>query len=373
MKYILQVFTGSWHAPHGDPEDIVRKIGETARRIPVDRVIIGWNTDPGIYRAVGDFLRSKGIRMLLWLPVFSETGEIRETDPALDIFGNPVIPPPSLTGEGFAFVCPSSPRNIRIPIDIFEEYFSGCGFDGVFLDRIRSQSFAAGVPGVLSCGCPRCREFFRERGVNPDAVAELYKQKKDAFFDMASFPADGRFRLKDPLAQRFFDEKERIITDAVTSICRYFRDKGMLVGLDLFAPLVSRFVGQDYQRITEYADFIKPMLYRRTEAPAGIGYEYGLFEKHAPEAQGHRQMKMDKAFLDTQLDAIGSVPCEKYPGIEINRAEGIVNTDPGYITESLEAVRDHGFEGAALCWNIMQAPDAHIRAAEGLEKGEKSP
>ena len=78
---------------------------------------------------------------------------------------------------------------------------------------------------------------------------------------------------------------------------------------------------------------------------------------------------MDRAFLDTQLEAAGRVPCETYPGIEINYDRDLVKTDPGYITESLAAVRDRGFEGAALCWNIMRAPEAHIAAAAGLPEG----
>ncbi len=78
---------------------------------------------------------------------------------------------------------------------------------------------------------------------------------------------------------------------------------------------------------------------------------------------------MDESFLDAQLEAIGRVPCEKYPGIEINYREDIARTDPGYIAESLAAVRRHGFEGAALCWNVMLAPESHIDAIAGLENG----
>ena len=61
------------------------------------------------------------------------------------------------------------------------------------------------------------------------------------------------------------------------------------------------------------------------------------------------------------------VACEKYPGIEINYNEELVRTNAGYIRESLAAIRDRGFEGAALCWNVMQAPDAHIEAAAELQ------
>ena len=367
MKYILQIHTGSWHAAHAGTEDIIRRIGEISSWIPVGKVIIGWNTDPSVYKEAGAFLRGKGIQMLLWLPVFSEVNKEAETDGTLDIFGNKILPPATAEEEGFVFGCPSSGRNLRAVKEIYEKYFSGCGFDGVFLDRIRSQSFFAGVSGVLSCGCGKCRKAFLERGVDIDEVGRLYALKKDSFFDMDSFPPDGEFRLKDAAAQCFFEAKEEIIADAVTEICRYFKEKGLTVGLDLFAPVVSRFVGQNYPLITKDADFIKPMLYRRTEAPAGIGYEYALFEKCAPGAQGRGKLSMDQAFLETQLEAVGRVACEKYPGIEINYDKELVRTDAGYIRESLAAIRDRGFEGAALCWNAMQAPDAHVEAAAELQ------
>lgn len=366
MKYILQVFTGSWHDRHTAPEGIVRKIGEISSRVPVDKVIIGWNTDPSVYRKIGAYLREAGIRMLLWLPVFSETDRIAGTDRALDIFGKPVPLPARPDAAGFVFQCPSSRRNLQAVKDVYEEYFSGCGFDGVFLDRIRSQSFLSGVSGVLSCGCERCREAFRKRGVDIDAVGRLYEQKKDAFFDMASCPADGRFMLREEAAQRFFDAKEEIVAEAVAELCGYFREKGLITGLDLFAPAVSRFVGQNYGLLTRHADFIKPMLYRKTDAPAGIGYEYALFVQHAPGARGRAAFTMDRAFLETQLEALRDVPCERYPGIEVCYDKDLVRTDAEYVTESLSAVRDMGLEGAALCWDVTEAPEENLEAVYRL-------
>ena len=366
MKYILQISTGSWHGAHNGAEQIIRKIRETAARLPVEKVIIGCNTDASVYRSLEAYLRGAGIQMLLWLPVFSEVGAIAAPEAGRDLYGNVVARPDSPDGEAFAFGCPSSRRNLQIVKDIWEQYFAGCGFDGVFLDRIRSQSFASGVSGVLSCGCARCRSLFQEKGVDLDAVRELYEREKDAFFDMASCPADGEFVLKNGLAQRFFEAKEEIIAEFVTELTRYFKAKGLIVGLDLFAPLISRFVGQNYALITQGADFIKPMLYRRTEAPAGIGFEYGLFAKHAPDACGRAEFTMDRAFLETQLEAVGRVSCARYPGVEINCDAEYVKTDPAYIAESLAAIRDCGFEGAALCWNLMRAPERHIDAIADL-------
>ena len=368
MRYTLQVCTGTWRAQHDCPEDIIRTISGISSRIPADRVIIGWNTDASVYRAVGDFLHGQGMKMLLWLPVFSEVSGIASPDEAADLFGNPVVPGIRQEGEDFRFGCPSSRHNLQIVRDIYEKHFAGCGFDGVFLDKIRGQSFVAGVPGVLSCGCERCRKIFAEKGVDLTAVRRLYEEKKDAFFDMASFPANGQFEPENLLTRRFFEVKEEIVAGAVAEISRYFKEQGMIVGLDLFAPLISRFVGQNYALLARHADFIKPMLYRKTDAPAGIGYEYALFEKCAPEARGRKGVSLDRAFLETQLDAIRDVSCEKYPGIEINYREDIARTDAAYVRESVSAVRDSGMDGAVLCWNVMQAPESHIRAVAETQK-----
>ncbi len=363
MRYILQIFNGAWHTANVSPEDVIRKIREVSSMIAVEKVIIGYHIDPPAYRKIGAELHKSGIQMLLWLPVFSAVSEITEPEAALDIFGKPVVTPDQQAEDGFVFVCPSSGRNIQNVKDIYHQYFSDCGFDGVFLDRIRTQSFVSGVSGVLSCGCSRCREAFLLRGVDIGQTAKRYELLKDSFFDMASWPMNGEFEAVDPAAQRFFEAKEEIISDAVTDLCRYFKDLGLVVGLDLFAPFVSRFVGQNYTLITKYADFIKPMLYRRTNAPAGPGYEFALFKKHAPGSHSPAKLPMDITFLNTQLAAIQDLPCGKYPGIEINYYENIADTDAAYIEESLRAVRDHGLDGAVLCWNIMEAPEAHIKAA----------
>ncbi|MBR3108054.1 MAG: hypothetical protein IKH30_12900 [Clostridia bacterium] len=367
MKYILQIFTGPWHAANHKPEEVIEKIGAIASRIAVDKVIIGWSTDASAYQKIGAFLHGLGIKMLLWLPVFSEVSEVSEPDQAMDLFGKPVIPPIHQPGEDFLFGCPSSRRNVQIVKDIYARFFSDCGFDGVFLDKIRGQSFLAGVSGVLSCGCGNCRKAFLNKGVNIGAVRKDYENRKDDFFDMAAYPMNGNFVLKDTLAQRFFEAKEEIIADAVAELCQYFKSKGLIVGLDLFAPVISRFVGQNYSLLTKHADFIKPMLYRKTTAPAGIGYEYALFKKYAPNAQGRIKIQMDQSFLDTQLEAISQAACEKYPGIEINYRENIARTDVRYITESLAAVKSYGLDGAALCWNVMLAPEAHIDAIARME------
>ena len=130
--------------------------------------------------------------------------------------------------------------------------------------------------------------------------------------------------------------------------------------MDLYAPFMAPFVGQDYAILSRHADFIKPMLYRMTTAPAGMGFEYELLRKALPGATGYPDFAMDVVFLDSQLKAMEPYACGKYPGIEINYRADVAPTSPEYVTESLDAVMRHGFDGAVLSWNVMEAPVSHI-------------
>jgi len=283
-----------------------------------------------------------------------------ENKPAVDLWGRIPANYDLTAGEGFRFNCPSDPENAANIVALYDKYFSDCGFDGVFLDRIRTQSFVSGVGGVLNCGCPACTERFAAEGVDLAAVREAYEQKGDDFLSVTGYSPETGFVFADPLAADFFRAKGHIVSGAVAAIADNFRKRGLVVGMDLFAPFMAPFVGQDYAILSQHADFIKPMLYRMTFAPAGMGFEYDLLRKAAPGATGYPDFKMDVAFLNSQLQAMEACPCAKYPGIEINYRADIAPTSPAYVTESLDAVREKGFDGLVLSWNIMEAPDAHI-------------
>ena len=358
--YIVQVSLGGWHSPDYTAEQIIGRIDTVAALIPVEKVIIGWSVEPELYKTVGEHLHAKGIQMLLWLPVFAETEEVCENVPAVDLWGEIPGNYDLAAGEGFRFNCPSNPQNAANVVGIYDRFFRDCGFDGVFLDRIRTQSFVSGVGGVLNCGCPVCTERFAAEGIDLDEVREAWDVAGDAFFSVKGYaPATG-FEFVNPVAERFFRAKGHIVSGAVAAVADSLRSRGLSVGMDLYAPFMAPFVGQDYAILSQHADFIKPMLYRQTFAPAGMGFEYDLLKKAVPEAEGYPEFAMDVAFLDSQLEAMEPYSCGKYPGIEINYREGVAPTSPAYVTESLDAVMRHGFNGAVLSWNIMEAPEAHV-------------
>ena len=358
--YIVQVSLGGWHSPDYSAEQVINRIGEVNAKIPVEKVIIGWSLDQEIYRQVGDYLHAKGIKMLLWMPVFAETEEMCENELAVDLAGEIPANYDLAAGEGFRFNCPTRPETAANIVAIYDNHFKDCGFDGVFLDRIRTQSFVSGVSGVLSCGCPVCQEKFKAEGVDLEAVQAVWTEKGDAFFSVTAYDPLTGFTFADPVAAAYFEAKGHVVSNAVAAIADSFRERGLEVGMDLYAPFMAQFVGQDYRILSQHADFIKPMLYRQTFAPAGMGFEYDLLRKAVPGAEGYPEFTMDVDFLDSQLKAMEPYACGKYPGIEINYREKVAPTSPEYVTESLDAVMRHGFDGAVLSWNVMEAPDSHI-------------
>ena len=358
--YIVQVSLGGWHSPDYSAEQIIGRIDTVSQLIPVQKVIIGWSQDKDIYRRLGEYLHDKGIRMLLWLPVFAETEEVCENSPAVDLWGQVPSNYDLAAGEGFRFNCPSDPKNAANVVGLYDQLFSDCGFDGVFLDRIRTQSFVSGVSGVLGCGCPLCVERFAAEGVDIEAVKAEFEAKGDAFFSASSYEPTAGFSFENPIAAAYFKAKGHVVSASVAAIADSLRSRGLEVGMDLYAPFMASFVGQDYAILADHADFIKPMLYRQTFAPAGMGFEYDLLRKAVPDAKGYPDLKMDVDFLHSQLKAMEPYACGKYPGIEINYRPVVAPTSPEYISESLKAVLSHGFDGAVLSWNIMQAPLSHL-------------
>ncbi|MBQ0119054.1 MAG: hypothetical protein KBS42_04765 [Bacteroidales bacterium] len=362
-KYIVQVSMGTFSQQYYSADEVIARLEEVTKIIPLEKVLIGWSLDQNTYRRVGEYLRSKGIQMILYLPIFAETEEITSARKAVDLWGNT----PALYGKGgFCFTCPTDTINYLDLISVYEQYFSDIPFDGVFLDRIRTQSFVGGVSGVLSCGCEQCKARYNALGVDLDSVKLRYEQKGDHFFNVTNYTPKSGFIFEDKLAADFLEAKGCIIADEIKKISNYFHDRNMIVGLDLYAPLLAQFVGQDYERLAQICDFIKPMLYRCTYAPAGISYEYDLLRQNLPNATGYPDFHWDVNFLKGQLEAFGDLPCAKYPGIEIVYNEDIAPTTDEYILESLRAVRDFGYDGTVLSWSIMWVPNEHIQLLKKL-------
>jgi len=358
MEFVLQIYTGAFFSTLSVSETIKQiqtKLAQAISLINVRDVIIGWNTNATLNAAALDIIHGYGKKAWLWLPVFSEmpSPEVREP-----------------SEENFLFVCPSEPSNQELPLALYDRHFAGLGFDGVFLDKIRQSSYAAGLMAGIGCLCGRCREGYQRADVDVDAVVR--RVRADPARLLPSARQGVMYRFDDPHIDRYHLAKAANITGAVTALLGAFRGRGLAVGLDVFAPLMAWYVGQDLAALSGAADFIKPMVYLRTHAPAGLPFEVAaLGDIAGPDTRRvlHSAWgaEMDDATgcVRAQMMELKGAMCEIWPGFEINRVAGICDSDPAYVRAMARQYEAIGLSKTVLSWNLLSDTGENVEALAG--------
>ena len=389
-ELIIQISTGGYLEHKVTYEEISEALKPLLRRLPVKSVIIGWSLDRELYKSVLSLLKDYGVKCFLWLPVFSETGLLAEDVGRLLDSGGKEVKSYSLSkGENFEFYCPNQKRNIEAFLNIYEENFGDLAFDGVFLDKIRYGTFANGLSGVFSCFCPECQERYKMLLINQEALkAEMEKVRRgegnyaERPLGIKSYEC-GCYDFEHPVWELFFRKKSEDITDALRIITDYFRKRGLFVGMDTFAPFLGYFAGQNVAHLSSMADFVKPMMYRITDAPAGLPFETDYLLKEtvkgdtaedekAVKAAGNHlfralgckepiQGRFDLDFVKKELSYMAELSAPVYCGIEINKNH-VAPAVPDYILENLRGLKGVPIQGYVLSWDILSAPEENIRA-----------
>ena len=373
QEVILQIFSGSFAGEAVSFEAIRQKVEPIISRIKVSKVFMGMSTHRELNEKVRDYLYQNKIEFYLWLPVFAELDELEKGYPLIDYQGKDKGDYELAEREDFTFYCPSHPQNVFNVLRVFEEHFSTIGYTGVFLDKIRYSSFANGLNGVLTCFCPFCQIKYKEAKFDPkdlEASIAMLPQKHSPFGAISYH--QGRYIFDDDRWNKFFYLKNQIITQAIKGICQFFQERNYKTGLDVFAPFGSHFVGQDIPALSTFVDFVKPMMYRMTNAPAGLPFELDaiLQESTSNEAQKEafykvlgfdpKKQPFDLDFTVKDLkELVQNSKASVYPGVEINRAR-IAPVTPAYIEETINAYAQAGAEGYVLSWNLLNAPQENI-------------
>jgi len=250
---------------------------------------------------------------------------------------------------------------------MYDRFFHRLPFDGVFLDKIRQSSFAGGLEQGIGCLCPLCRRRYAKAGADVDAMLRRVAGNPKSLLPMGRRGI--QYQFADPDINRYFVAKAACITEAVSSLAASFRQRGLLVGLDVFAPLVAWYVGQDIQALAETADFVKPMFYLRTKAPAGIPFELARLQDVAGAGtQSTLHALWGVAVNDAtgcakaQMAALSNTKCPIWPGFEINRVPGICDSDPDYVREMVRLYADAGAQKAVLSWNLLHDTEDNLAA-----------
>lgn len=369
MRYTLQVNTGTLTRTAGEGTDIAARLAHCLDKIDVERVIYGWSPDPAINESVAEFLTRRGIEKYVWLPVFSEIHDPGRADPFVSISGggNRAIET-ACDGESFDFVCQCSAKNIDRAKAVYERIAGDQAVEGVFLDRIRYASAANSADDLFGCWCPRCRARYEAQGIDGRRFAGLRDEQKKWLFVPKSME-DGRYHYEDEDIEKLAAARRSVISEAVDELCSHFRKKGKKIGVDTFAPGFSDFVGQDLTALGRMADFIKPMVYLRTSAPAGVPYELdalgSVVQKRIGELWRAPAAGMDAAIL--QIEALMRQGVNVAPGIDVNQIPGICSATPEYVAEYLGRLREIGCESVVLAWDALNISEDVLAAVAAVK------
>ena len=373
-EVVLQILSGGFTGRAATFEEIREKLEPIVSQIRVTKVLMGMSVEPELYSRVREYLAKNDIEFYLWLPVFAELDELKQGYPLIDFHGKDKGDYELSDREDFTFYCPNHPQNVLNVLQVFEEHYASVGFTGVFLDKIRYASFANGLNNVLTCYCPFCQIKYKSARFDPpdmEQAIEMLPQKNTPFGAIAYHA--GRYTFDDDRWNQFFRLKSEYITDVIHRICYYFTEKGYKIGLDVFAPFASHFVGQDVPALSTVADFVKPMMYRMTNAPAGLPFELEaiLQETTTNEAQKQGFYKVlgfdpkkhpfDIDFTVRELHELAQLSkAPVYPGVEINRSRRIAEVNPDYIEETIKAYAQTDMKGFVMSWNLLNAPQENV-------------
>lgn len=375
MNKYIQIYLGGAEGRGITPQDIQRKTERCMNKI--DGIIAGWSRETEIYTWLREYTKARNKNLYLWFPVLAEFDGIKDFVQIRDIENRKFEGTAFDGDERFSFYCPSDETTFENIKEIYAAYFKQIGFDGIFLDRIRFPSFVSGRDALFTCCCDKCLEKYRRKGFTPDRIKSIKytmgrDQSENLLFSIKKYDK-GKYEFENPEIEEYLKIRMGLITEIVKKVTAYFRSQGLEIGLDLFAPFLAPFVGQDYEELSGYADFIKPMLYRYTYTPAGMDYE---LEKMAESctSKENRAKCLNKykkvigcyrnsktGFMRKELAAAKEMSvCKIMAGMEVHTVDSMPEIKPIQIKEGKDAAEAEGIEGIIACWNILNAPEKNI-------------
>lgn len=376
MNKYAQVFVGGT----GKDKIAWQQIKDKLPSAGLSGIIIGWSENSECYTEARKFANAIGAKLYLWLPVFSEMKHFLSQSDFILLTGKPAKSIAFSDDENFDFCCVSDTKNIDKLLEYYNNTFQKYGFDGVFLDRIRYPSFAAGIDAFLGCSCPSCREKYRRFGLSPNDLRDYNERLKSRIRDSSCINplgiksyTNGKWMMEDEELELIISAKCDIVYQSLDYISTRLKNNVSEIGLDLFAPFMSEFVGQSYEQLSELADFVKPMLYRYTDTPAGFKYEIRQMvnaistedtklqrEGYLKTVLGISEIGNMDGLMISELRNLQKIRDKVMIGIEVHTAVGLPSIRTDQINDNIRTIEKFGFKGITACWNILEAEESKL-------------
>lgn len=386
MKKMIQIYTGGVKGRNVTFEEVKSKLGELEGNRP-EGIIAGWSLDKELYRRLREYTAENKMEFYLWFQTLSEFKRLKGFAPVTDIEGKEMEPAIFDGDEEFSFYCPGNDKTAAYLKEIYEEYFSDIAFDGVLLDRIRFPSPVYSREAIFSCCCNNCLKKYKKYGIGKEDILDLKKwvkenEREDNILGIEEYK-NGRYIFRIKEIEQYLYARAGIITETVKELTEYFRARGMKTGLDLFAPFLSLFVGQNYMELGQQADFIKPMLYRYTQTPAGMEYELtGLVQALSNKQTKENRLQVFRKLIGGEgndwtefmaeevKNARAMTGCELYIGMEVHTIPELKPIQPEQIREGVIRLQKIRASGRIASWNLLAADKENISAFMGDEHGQ---
>ncbi len=383
MKKYGQVFLREKHANLLDAKEC-RKIEILASNDQNNGFFVGWKTEQKRYDEIAGYAKQYEKEFYLWLPVFAEFESQRKFRALENIAGDQIVWNSYDDNESFAFYCPSTA--VGQWISLFEEYFAQISCCGILLDRVRFPSMVIGWKALFTCTCEKCCEFYRAHGISKQDISDIYREtgfhieekSNENPLGITAYK-DGGYTFQNQGLQKYLDARNQLIAAQVHKIYTYLKSKGYLVGLDLFTPFAAYFLGQSYQMIISEADFVKSMLYRYTNTPAGLRYEIDTMTRALCSTQtDENEFRRKRGFFEELIGADRKADFrhllqreytaakhaagekEVLVGVETNWYEGQCEITPERIKTNKRELSGVLADGMIASWDILTSPDENL-------------
>jgi hypothetical protein len=247
---------------------------------------------------------------------------------------------------------------------------------------------------MLSCFCDHCRAAAASIDLDLDSVVKILA---DRAIDPSASPVEAKgdeasqwlpaLLAGSPILSRFLRFRADSVTALVAVLAEQTRLMGRKVSLDLFSPCLASLVGQDYGRLKQHSDWVKPMTYRLAQGPAGLRLEipaliggianrFGVDEARIVEWSARhaafgkdmllktREQAVPISFIQAEIEAAVRTlaPVPVYFGLELVRQPGVIDVDPAHVVDMVKAGRAANAAGLVISWDLMHAPIECVRA-----------
>lgn len=345
QKYTLYL---PYHASY-TMDDIKTTYQHIASHLPIRNLILGFHGDMTYPKELIDYFHEFHIRVLLWMPVLANNPI--PMDPMFDVEHHPQ-----------SHACPSSLKNAHAIIRLYETKFAALPFDGVFLDHMESASFASAYAQGFGCFCETCeKQMF---SVDIPYIKDLI-QRHDKNLLRGEYDKYGRYHFADYQVNMFYKRKAQIITDLVFKLAAYFNSRKLIVGVNVFAPIMAYHISQNINEIGKLVDFVQPMMFQKGFGSLMSEYDAYLncFEDAHPFAKHSPEGLLSKESMRRQLDYLSNLNANVVPSLELQS-----DMDSISVTEVKEQLSLYSnYATIAFRGDLMQIDEEMLQMISALQ------